>query len=193
MSNKQYQIEFNYNNSITKIKCNKSDKMKDIFKISGIRAGIDTKSKGFIYKDEVLKDDLTFEQSFNPEDIENYKIDIIVKPLIEINKNKKLSKKIVSNNKSNIPIQNKENTSQSKNNVYKSFYSNNNLNKISSVNSNENQNYLCKKNNRNYSSYCNSCKKDIFLFCEKSHNNHEIISFGKLIPDIDDFKKILII
>ena len=34
--------------------------------------------------------------------------------------------------------------------------------------------------------------KKICLFCEKSHNNHEIISFGKLIPDIDECKKNLI-
>ena len=48
MSKNQCEIEFDYKGSKNTIKCNKGDKMKDIFKKYGMKAGIDIKSKGFI-------------------------------------------------------------------------------------------------------------------------------------------------
>ena len=68
----------------------------------------------------------------------------------------------------------------------------NNSQPTSSFKKNKKDNYTCEAHQNNYLSYCNDCKKDICLFCEKSHNNHEIVLFGKLIPDIDDCKNNLI-
>jgi len=34
-----------------------------------------------------------------------------------------------------------------------------------------------------YNSYCNKCYKNLCMLCEKEHNNHEIIYYGKIIPD----------
>ena len=48
--------------------------------------------------------------------------------------------------------------------------------------------FICENHNDNYSSYCKNCKINLCKFCEKSHNFHEIISYGKLLPDINDLK-----
>ena len=48
----------------------------------------------------------------------------------------------------------------------------------------DNRNYVCDKHNENYISYCKKCRKNICMLCDKEHNNHDIIAFGKLIPDI---------
>ena len=48
--------------------------------------------------------------------------------------------------------------------------------------------FICENHTDNYSSYCKNCKINLCKFCEKAHNSHEIISYGKLIPDIDDLK-----
>ena len=48
--------------------------------------------------------------------------------------------------------------------------------------------YICDKHNKLYNSYCMECKKDIYILCEKEHNNHEMINDGKLIPNIDEYK-----
>ena len=52
----------------------------------------------------------------------------------------------------------------------------------------DNKNYLCEKHNEVYSLYCNKCKMNICMHCENEHNNHEIISFGKIFPNIDEIK-----
>ena len=31
--------------------------------------------------------------------------------------------------------------------------------------------------------YCNDCKMNGCIYCEKEHNNHNTISLGKIIPD----------
>ena len=31
--------------------------------------------------------------------------------------------------------------------------------------------------------YCKDCKNNICIYCEKDHNGHNIINYGKLIPD----------
>jgi len=45
-------------------------------------------------------------------------------------------------------------------------------------------NFICSiHDNQSYSLYCKTCKKNLCILCENEHNNHEIISFGKLIPN----------
>jgi len=50
----------------------------------------------------------------------------------------------------------------------------------------DNRIYVCEKHNQNYISYCKKCRKNICMLCDKEHNNHDIIAFGKLIPDIEN-------
>jgi len=49
--------------------------------------------------------------------------------------------------------------------------------------------YICGKHNNKYISFCIKCKKDLCILCEKEHNNHKIINYGKLIPNIDEYKR----
>ena len=55
-------------------------------------------------------------------------------------------------------------------------------------------NYICKQHKRSYDSYCLKCKKNICIICYSSHKNHEIKSFGYMMPDLeklsDDLKKL---
>ena len=66
--------------------------------------------------------------------------------------------------------------------------------------------YFCTiHDNQPYSLYCKTCNKNLCILCEKEHNNHELISFGKLIPNkellsnkikegkekIEEFKKLI--
>jgi len=67
------------------------------------------------------------------------------------------------------------------------------------------KNYICENDGENFTSYCTTCKKSICSICEMDHNNHDILSFGKLIGnrneiikhheilknDIDKFKNII--
>ena len=46
--------------------------------------------------------------------------------------------------------------------------------------------YICNIHNEKYNSYCKECKKNICMFCENNHNDHELIYYGKLI--IEDNK-----
>ena len=111
-------------------------------------------------------------------------------PLNEIDENKK-----ISNKKPNLPIQNtdnKDNNNPSKTVQFHTSTIDNNSQDSSSFVTNKKDNYICESHQNNYASFCNDCKKDICLFCEKSHNNHEIVSFGKLIPDIDKCENNLI-
>ena len=45
------------------------------------------------------------------------------------------------------------------------------------------KNYLCEEHNQYYMAYCENCKQNMCLFCEQNHFNHNIIHFGKLIPN----------
>ena len=47
----------------------------------------------------------------------------------------------------------------------------------------EEKNYRCSIHNCNYTLYCKSCKKNLCISCEMQHNNHELISFGKILPN----------
>lgn len=48
--------------------------------------------------------------------------------------------------------------------------------------------FYCEEHAEKYSSYCETCKMNICLRCENSHNNHQIISYGKLLIDENQFK-----
>ena len=50
------------------------------------------------------------------------------------------------------------------------------------------KNYICKKHNKSYSSYCKNCKKDICDLCEKKHINHEIINYINILPNKNELK-----
>jgi len=50
------------------------------------------------------------------------------------------------------------------------------------------KNYLCNTHNDNYISYCKTCKINICMLCESLHNNHQILYFGKILPNINDLK-----
>ena len=71
--------------------------------------------------------------------------------------------------------------------LYKKVKHDNNHNNIKY----EEKYYICDKNNNKYNSYCMKSKKDIFIICENEHNNHKMITDGKLIPKIDEYKNIL--
>ena len=43
--------------------------------------------------------------------------------------------------------------------------------------------YICDSHNDGFKSYCEECKKDICLICEKMHIGHKIISYGVLMAD----------
>ena len=54
----------------------------------------------------------------------------------------------------------------------------------------EQKSYFCDKHNDNYIKYCNQCKINICILCEKNHKNHDIIYLGDicilcLLPDED--------
>ena len=56
----------------------------------------------------------------------------------------------------------------------------------------EHKNYICNKHNEAFTKYCYECKKNICIRCEKEHQNHKDIYYGKIIPDDnnnDELKK----
>ena len=53
----------------------------------------------------------------------------------------------------------------------------------------ENKNYICNLHNDFFNSYCNTCKLNLCMFCENLHNNHELIYFGRILPNIDNLKE----
>lgn len=48
--------------------------------------------------------------------------------------------------------------------------------------------YFCEKHSGPYNSYCKTCKKNFCTDCEKEHGNHEIVTYGKIIPDKNGLK-----
>ena len=50
----------------------------------------------------------------------------------------------------------------------------------------DDKNYICEKHNMIYMAYCNDCKQNICMYCEQNHDNHNIINYGKLIPNKND-------
>ena len=51
--------------------------------------------------------------------------------------------------------------------------------------------YICDKHYDNFNSYCQICKENICIQCEKEHSGHSIIYFGKFLPDINQYKNIM--
>ena len=45
--------------------------------------------------------------------------------------------------------------------------------------------FKCNLHNDFYFQYCKDCKQNICLLCEKDHNNHNVISLGSVMPDIN--------
>ena len=54
-----------------------------------------------------------------------------------------------------------------------------------------NKNYICPQHGDNYSSFCQTCNKNICIECENSHSTHNIIYFGKILPNKDNLNGIL--
>ena len=48
--------------------------------------------------------------------------------------------------------------------------------------------YTCDMHNNKYILYCKNCKQNLCLYCENEHNNHELFSYGKIMPKIDEIK-----
>ena len=55
----------------------------------------------------------------------------------------------------------------------------------------DDKNYICEQHNKTYIAYCENCKENICVFCEQNHNKHNIINYGKLIPNEDKINGIL--
>ena len=56
----------------------------------------------------------------------------------------------------------------------------------------EQKEYICEIHNENYIKYCYTCNKNICMLCFNQHNEHDTISYEKIIPDIDNIKNSLI-
>ena len=48
------------------------------------------------------------------------------------------------------------------------------------------KNYICATHFESYTSYCYDCKKDLCTMCEKEHSNHKSITYGSIIPDMNE-------
>jgi len=86
----------------------------------------------------------------------------------------------------------KINKSEAFNNIfYKCLSCKNNLcplcqnshNKTHNIINYDQASYICDIHNDGFKSYCEECKKDICLICEKMHIGHKIISYGVLMAD----------
>ena len=51
------------------------------------------------------------------------------------------------------------------------------------------KNYICNKHIKDYNSYCSECNKNLCMFCENDHRKHDLIYFGKIMPNIDELKQ----
>ena len=92
---------------------------------------------------------------------------------------------------------NKSNTSQ--NEFYKCLTCNINLcllcksshDKSHDIINYEQKNYICQRHKEIYVKYCYKCKMNICLSCENEHKNHKNISYGEILPNIDENNKYL--
>ena len=60
-----------------------------------------------------------------------------------------------------------------------------NHNKEHNIINYDKRNSICNKHDESYFGYCNECNKNICISCENEHNNHNIITYGKIIKDKD--------
>ena len=58
-----------------------------------------------------------------------------------------------------------------------------NHNKSHGIISYDEKDFNCQIHNDPYISYCNKCKINICIACEREHDNHDMISLGKLFPN----------
>ena len=56
----------------------------------------------------------------------------------------------------------------------------------------EQKNYICQKHNGFFNKYCTQCKCNLCLLCSEEHINHNIISFGDIMPKINEIKNQLL-
>jgi len=49
--------------------------------------------------------------------------------------------------------------------------------------------FICRKHYDTFNSYCIECKKDICVLCEKEHTYHDLITYGSIVPNIDEYNK----
>ena len=52
----------------------------------------------------------------------------------------------------------------------------------------DDKDYNCLEHSENYIFYCNICKKDICTLCENQHLGHKTITFGSIMPNIEECK-----
>ena len=55
----------------------------------------------------------------------------------------------------------------------------------------DDKNYICEKHNKIFMAYCEDCKSNICMYCEQKHNEHNIINYGKLIPEKNKMNDLL--
>ena len=48
--------------------------------------------------------------------------------------------------------------------------------------------FICNLHCESYISYCQNCKRDLCTICENEHNEHKIISYGSIFPNIKKIK-----
>lgn len=51
------------------------------------------------------------------------------------------------------------------------------------------KNFICLEQEENYSSFCKTCQKNLCIACENDHSQNDIISLGKIFPDIKELNK----
>jgi hypothetical protein len=49
--------------------------------------------------------------------------------------------------------------------------------------------FICRTHYDPYVYYCNDCNNDICTLCENEHNKHKLITYGSIMPNIDEAKK----
>ena len=52
----------------------------------------------------------------------------------------------------------------------------------------DDKNYICNIHNEKYASYCKDCKKNICLYYNNEHSEHEIINYVNMLPNINEVK-----
>ena len=236
------QVEFNYKGMVTVIQCKENEKMNEIFNRLSSKIKVDINSLFFLYKGEIVKDGLTFEEIISSEDKIRNKMTILVNSTDDQNLNEKdlaksktiicpkcgeISKINIYNYKislydcinkhktdnifldqyeksqftdestiicDNCKVANKSTTYE--NNFYRCNTCKNNLCPLCKSNHDKSHNiinyedkyYICENDNEYYTSYCKTCKKNICMICEEEHNDHDIVSFGKMITKKNNLK-----
>ena len=83
------QVEFNYKGMVTVIQCKENEKMNEIFNRLSSKIKVDINSLFFLYKGEIVKDGLTFEEIISSEDKIRNKMTILVNSTDDQNLNEK--------------------------------------------------------------------------------------------------------